>query len=366
MHQNNRNLFSLWAVLVAAGVITSIGSVFLLLTDQLGSGPQLVLDALPSRIPISTLPFETVDTHSAIVLSVSATTNAQTDTPLVASGSYDSTVHLWTGEREDVRSLQHNGRVDDLTFTADGQQLVTGSGAGDITLWSVDDGSLEATAKTNAGRVLSLAVDGSRDGSSQTIAASTSLGALQIWSLADVGGLKFLWTLVDQGPRVNAIAFHPTDDAVLVSGDQDGLIHIWNVERRQIVRTLDNGAGWVVSLAISSDGRYIASGGYDQKIRIWDLASGNLQRVLAGHDLAVSGIAFSPDDRLLASSSYDESIKTWDWADGKELCTLRGHAGFVYSVAFADGGSTLVSGGYDGTVRTWDLMVPVNRSCLPR
>ncbi|MGB3573154.1 MAG: WD40 repeat domain-containing protein, partial [Phormidesmis sp.] len=240
------------------------------------------------------------------------------------------------------------------------------SGAGDITLWSVDDGSLEATAKTNAGRVLSLAVDGSRDGSSQTIAASTSLGALQIWSLADVGGLKFLWTLVDQGPRVNAIAFHPTDDAVLVSGDQDGLIHIWNVERRQIVRTLDNGAGRVVSLAISSDGRYIASGGYDQKIRIWDLASGNLQRVLAGHDLAVSGIAFSPDDRLLASSSYDESIKTWDWADGKELCTLRGHAGFVYSVAFADGGSTLVSGGYDGTVRTWDLMVPVNRSCLPR
>ncbi|MGB5914998.1 MAG: WD40 repeat domain-containing protein, partial [Phormidesmis sp.] len=95
MHQNNRNLFSLWAVLVAAGVITSIGSVFLLLTDQLGSGPQLVLDALPSRIPISTLPFETVDTHSAIVLSVSATTDAQTDTPLVASGSYDSTVRLW-------------------------------------------------------------------------------------------------------------------------------------------------------------------------------------------------------------------------------------------------------------------------------
>ncbi len=361
MHQNNRNLFSLWAVLIAAGVIASLGSIFLLLADRLGSGPMLVLDVLPNRVPIATLPFEIVGTHSATVQSVSAITNTENDRLFVASGSYDSTARLWDSRRQEARSLSHNDRIEALNFTSDGQHLVTGSGAGDITLWSVAEGTVEATAETNAGRVASLAVDEAN----QTVVASTDLGALQVWSIADAGGLRSLWTLAGRGARVNAIAFHPTNNAILVSGNQDGLIHVWDVERKRIVRTLDDSADQITSLAVSHDGRYVASGSYDQKVRIWDLTSGDLRQVLVGHDLAVSGVAFSPDSRLLASSSYDESIKTWAWADRKNLCTLTGHAGFVYSVAFVNN-STLVSGGYDGTVRTWDLTAPINRGCLPR
>ncbi len=374
MRRNNRNLFSFLAILAVAGAITGIGSAFLLLSGQLGSDSKVVLNADSKTTPAALSPFKIMGTHTATVLNVIAASDINTDADisadantnpamsLIASGSYDSIAQLWDRASGKTISLRHTDRVNDLAFTPDGEHLVTGSNAGDIALWSVPTGTLETTVQAEAGRILSLAVDAG----SQTVAVSTSEGALQVWSIADAGGLRFLWTIVEEGQSINAIAFHPTNDAVLVSGDQNGLIRVWDIERRQVIWTLDDSADRIISLGISPDGRYIASGSYDQAIRIWDLASGERLHVLTGHNLAVSGVAFSPDSALLASSSYDESIKVWNWAKEKELCTLKGHAGFVYSVAFADGGSKLVSGGYDGTVRTWDLTESISRSCRPR
>lgn len=362
MYQRNRNLFSFLAVLITAGLITGIGGLFLVLVDQLGSAPQLVsggvsvsdVDSTPltPTEPVS----KTLGTHDAIVLSVSAANDA----PLIASGSYDNTAQLWDRNSQQAIPLPHNGRVNALTFAEKNDLLVTGSSAGEIAVWFTPSGQLSDTVQTQSGPIMSVAVN-AKD---KRVVAGSAQGGLTLWQITAGSNLQRLTTLSAAGSPINAVAFHPVDDNIVVSGDQNGLIRVWNMTRNKTSLTLDGGPDEIVSMAVSPDGQYVASGSDDKTIRVWNLTTGALLQTLTDHDLLVSAVAFSPDGRLLVSSSYDESVKVWAWTQGLALCTLKGHSGFVNSVAVTDGGNTLVSGGYDGTIRLWDLTATENQDCL--
>ena len=396
MHQNNRNLFPITAVLATAGIIVGVCSAILMASDQVGGGPSVVPNSASSDLAIdgsvaiaseSATPSEaqvvadvgslaaskTLGIHKSTVLSVAApgklpgrSSSHSSGRSLVASGSYDNTVKVWgpsvnssrSGIRSEVRSLLHNGRVNDLAFVTSGeqQQLVTGSGSGEITLWNPQSGEAITTIADKSGCIVSIAAspDGAR------FASGSSNGTLKVWPVAEIAKQKSQTNLRGQvlapsGPQISALAFHPTNKDRLVSGDHDGVIQVWDLQRSQPTLTLTSNADRIDTLSISPDGQYVASGSYDNIIRIWNLTTGKPVQTLLGHDFVVSDVAFSPDGKTLASSSFDESIKLWNWVDGTALCTLSGHAGFVHSVAFVDGSSTLVSGGYDGTVRSWNL-----------
>lgn len=405
MYRNNQNLFSVIAVLIAAGLITGICSLFLLLANQIGGSSKVIAPALPSPdAGVASLannseeagseeagseevangqpsqwPSVVLGAHTGSVLKVSAQLIA-TANPLIASGSYDNTVKIWNPESKETLSLTQNGRVNDITFIPsstpageadDAQQgiqsrrIATGSGSGEIKLWDVATGTLTATVSGQSGRIISLAVDSA----GTHIASGSSNGTIQVWPLT--GNAASLRTsqakaLVAVGPQINALAFHPTDSNVLISGDHDGIIQVWDLNQAEPTLTLDGDIDRILGIAVSSDGQYVASGSKDNLIQIWNLATGEQLQSIKGHDFVVASVAFSPDGQVLASGSYDESIKTWDWAEAKELCTLNGHSGFVHTVAFTDGGNVLVSGGYDGTVRTWNLTDAKNQSCLVR
>jgi WD40 repeat protein len=67
---------------------------------------------------------------------------------------------------------------------------------------------------------------------------------------------------------------------MLVSGDSDGMLRWWDVERGECVQTRQAHQGTVQSLKASPDGRLLASCGDDGAITIWDLASGEHLRTL--------------------------------------------------------------------------------------
>lgn len=362
MYQRNRNLFSFLAVLVTAGLITGIGGIFLLLADQLDGGPQLVSGGINRELllSVSDPAFERLGTHTATVLSVSAADN----TPLIASGSYDRTAQLWDRNSKQAIPLPHDGRVNDLTFSETNDLLVTGSSSGDLAVWFTPSGQLSDSVQTESGPIMSVAANAK----GKMVAAGSSRGDLTLWTITAGSNLQRLATLSTAketaGASINAIAFHPIDDNIVVSGDQDGLIQVWDIAQNATILTLAGSPDKVTSIAMSNNGQYVASGSADRSIRVWELATGELLQTLKGHDLEVSDVAFSPDGLLLASSSYDDALKVWSWNRGVTLCTLTGHAGSVYSVTFTDSGNMLISGGDDGTVRTWDLTAPENERCL--
>lgn len=358
MYQRNRNWFSFLAVLVTAGLITGIGGIFFVLVDHLGNGPQLVSNGATSpSLPPPESAFDVMGTHDASVLSVSAAKSV----PLVASGGYDNLAQLWDRNSRLAIPLPHDGRVQSLTFSEENDLLITGSDSGSLSAWFTPSGQLSDTVQTESGAITGVAVNAR----GKIVAASSAQGGLTLWTITAGRNLQRLATLQTAGAAINAIAFHPIDENIVVSGEQDGLIQVWDVTQSEPVLTLSEGVADVVSVAVSNNGQYVASGSDDQRIRVWELATGKLLKTLSGHEFLVSAVAFSPDGMLLVSSSYDEYLKVWEWQRGSALCTLEGHSGFVHSVDFTDSGNTLVSGGYDGTIRTWDLLAPENQDCLP-
>ncbi|HLF36449.1 MAG TPA: WD40 repeat domain-containing protein [Anaerolineales bacterium] len=123
----------------------------------------------------------------------------------------------------------------------------------------------------------------------------------------------------------------------------------------------------VRSVAVSPDGRYGLSGDDQGVIFLWDLETGEALRRLEGHQGPVSGLAFTPDGRRALSSSHDKAILYWDLEMGEVIHRLEGHRASINSVAVSPDGRTAASSSgtslwtepfssEDNTVRLWDLL----------
>ncbi|HWA99867.1 MAG TPA: WD40 repeat domain-containing protein, partial [Pirellulales bacterium] len=70
----------------------------------------------------------------------------------------------------------------------------------------------------------------------------------------------------------------------------------------KVLRTLDEPAKGVKSLAISADGKRLATAADDKKVRLWSLPGGTLQATLTGAQLPLVSIALSPDGRHVVAT----------------------------------------------------------------
>ena len=132
-------------------------------------------------------------------------------------------------------------------------------------------------------------------------------------------------------------------------------------------RTLQGAEAFVVSLAVSPDGRLIAAGDKDGHIMVWEIASGKLLMKEYAHRFSVWTVAFSPDGTLLASGGFDSTVRLWDTSSWIEVGLLieprlvdaehknRAHMGWVRCVTFSPDSRTLATSGCDGYVRVWDV-----------
>lgn len=109
-----------------------------------------------------------------------------------------------------------------------------------------------------------------------------------------------------------SVAWSPDGRYIADTGILTNTIHVWDVNTRQAVQTLQNVAptAGMQALAWSPDGRYLV--GCGAGLRIWDAASWSVVRGNAldpRNTRACSAIAFSSDGRWLALSSGGLSSK---------------------------------------------------------
>lgn len=76
--------------------------------------------------------------------------------------------------------------------------------------------------------------------------------------------------------------------------------------------TADN-QDYVLSVAISPDGRWVVSGSKDRSIQFWDVLNGEVQFMLQGHKNSVISIDLSRAGGLLASGSGDCHARIWSY-----------------------------------------------------
>ncbi|MEM7775186.1 MAG: PDZ domain-containing protein [Pseudomonadota bacterium] len=176
---------------------------------------------------------------------------------------------------------------------------------------------------------------------------------------------------------VGDVIFTP-DETQLISGSDDKVIRVWDITRRQTVRTIrgeigPGNAGMIYAMALSPDGRWLVAAGplkgatraKRHAIRVIDFQTGAPVAILEGHRDAVLGVAFSRDGRRIVSGSFDKTAIVWQAADGQDgkpdwsraqlYRQLKGHTREIYGVAFLPNADRVVTGAYDRSVRIWDV-----------
>jgi WD40 repeat protein len=79
-------------------------------------------------------------------------------------------------------------------------------------------------------------------------------------------------------------------------------------------------------------------GSNDATLKLFDVATGKLLRTFEEHAEAVNSVAFSPDGSSVVSASEDATLKHWDVATGKLLRTFEGDSESVKSAVFSPDG----------------------------
>jgi len=262
---------------------------------------------------------------------------------LIASGSWDRTVKLWTLDGKLLRTFKgHSREINSIAFSPDGNLLASGSGDKTVKLWSLG-GRLLRTFKGHNKIVRSVAF--SPDG--RFLASGSDDKTIRQWSLDG----KLLRTYKGHSDRVDSVAFSP-DGRFLASGSKDKTIRLWSLDGK-LLRIFKGHEAFVKSIAFSPDGKLIASGSWDYTVKLWSL-DGRLLRTFKGHSRNVSDVAFSPDGKFIVSGSWSKTVKLWS-LDGRLLRTFKGHKSFVYSLAFSPNGKFIALGSRDKTVKLWSL-----------
>jgi len=317
---------------------------------------------------------------------------------LLASVGADGTVRLWEVDEGLSGGGRKIGETDDVVmsvcFNPQGSTVATGNGDGTVQLWSVGQGTPIGAPLIDLALGFNV-VEFSPDG--RGLVASIHDGTIYGWAIPSrepifesvIGahtshllklafsptGDRFATASTDGtsmvleyptgrliGPafgdneQIGSVVFSP-DGRVLIGGNADGAVSLWDVDRQVPIGTTPSGHSQaIVDTGLSEDGSLLATLGQDQVIRLWSfnstypLAS---ERQVVGQ--SAKGVAFSGDGNYLAAGDDSGVVQVWELDTDKDPIILQGHGHQVWALAFSPNGGLLASGDRSGQVRLWNL-----------
>lgn len=292
---------------------------------------------------------ESGDPGVGLVLALSALPQwrSELDRPIVQE-ALDSLSNAILSLREEKIFKGHNADVNTVSFSPDGQSLLTSSDDGKAIVWDV--------AKASARHLL----DGHNG--KKVFAARYSHNGKHI---ATIGGddTAVIWSSSTENPdlrlhghtaKINTVAFAPDDKSVLTASS-DGTARIWMLESQSEPLILAGHGGALNSASFDRSGSRILTTSDDTTARIWR-SDGSLLHVLRGHDDEVIGGLMNDSGSKAITYSSEGKVLLWELAGEPRSAALEGHDGPVTAVAFCNARNPpcVVTGTGDGTVRVWN------------
>jgi WD40 repeat protein/tetratricopeptide (TPR) repeat protein len=294
-------------------------------------------------------------THEGIVNSVAFSSDGQS----MLTGSDDKTARRWDAATGRLIGppLVHPDPVSCVAFSPDGGTILTGCSDGTARLWDVATGRPIGQPLEHPGWVYSVAF--SPDG--KTILTGSDDATARRWDAAT--GRPLGPPMEHQG-WVTAIAFSP-DGQMFLTGCSGGNARLWDAHTGRPLGLPLEHSDELWSLAFSPDGRTILAGCGDGKARLWDATTGQPIGSPMEHSTlsAVRSVAFSPDGQSILTGGGDGTTQQWDAATGRRMGRPLVHQGPVFSVAYSPDGQSILIGGGDVTARLWEggIAQPVPR-----
>lgn len=169
---------------------------------------------------------------------------------------------------------------------------------------------------------------------------------------------------------IHALAFSP-DGALLISGGEDAVIHIWDVKSGELRHSLSGHTAPIWSLSLCADGSLLASASLRElprgaevgEVLLWDLQTREVARQLPG----LARVALDPAGKRIAYRTSEqqgnfrtskvvriESVDAASDAGGEQAFKIAAAYSHSAGCAFSPDGSLLALGG-NGVVEIWNL-----------
>lgn len=257
----------------------------------------------------------------------------------------------FTGEH--IRTLRgHTHRIYSVTYSPDGERILSASGDGTIGIWHAGAGSLLCTLPA-ALRVHTAMF--SPDG--KIIASGGNDGVVRLWR-SDT--LQLLHEYSQHTNSINCLAF-AAGGSLIFSGSEDRTVRVWDTRSGRCVHVIDHDSA-VHALVISPDGSQFASGSgeiirhhSDPNVRLWSASNFRLMGVFGGHDVRVNCLAYAPNRLDLASGGADGRVFIWNTETEAFDLRLRNHEREIHDLAVSPNGAHVATSSEERAIRLWGV-----------
>ncbi|KAF5344080.1 hypothetical protein D9758_008905 [Tetrapyrgos nigripes] len=190
------------------------------------------------------------------------------------------------------------------------------------------------------------------------LVAGDDTGLVQIF---DINSRAILRTFDSHKQPVHVAKFSPLTPTQVLSCSDDTTAKIWDVPSQSCVTTFIAHTDYIRSgQASTSNPHLFLTGSYDSTARLFDSRSGQCEMVMgggssSGSNVPVEQVLMFPSGTVVLSAA-GPILRVWDLvAGGRCVRALSNHQKTVTALAFNANASRLLTGGLDQMVKVYDI-----------
>ncbi|ACK68334.1 WD-40 repeat protein [Rippkaea orientalis PCC 8801] len=229
--------------------------------------------------------------------------NFSPDGQKIATADNNGRVKLWDRKGKILAELFDNSvRVYSVTFSSDSNLLAIATRSGEVWLWNIEKMPPQLIHQFTAHQETIYQLSFSPDG--QTLVTASGDKTAKLWDLQGNLQQEFL----GHTAQVNGLAFSPNGQ-YLLTASEDSTAKLWDL-KGNVLATLESDLFPVSRVNFSPDGQKLATASRDGTVRLWDL-EGHLHTQMKGHQEAIGELQFTQDSQQLITIDRDGAVKIW-------------------------------------------------------